>query len=257
MQLNYKLSGTGPAVILIHGLFGDLDNLANLARSIVKDFTVIQIDLRNHGRSPRSDVMDYGVMAEDVVCLMDLLDLAEATLVGHSMGGKVAMQTALNFPHRVSRLVIADIAPVEYQGHHQNVFAGLKTLWEQRTQIRSRQQAGDILKQHIEMPEVTQFLLKGLPVTQGELMWRTNYPAIRDNYPHILGKPKGNTPFRDPTLFIKGGNSDYILAKHQPEIMTLFPTAKAKVIADTGHWLHAEKPRLFNKLVNEFIRVSD
>lgn len=163
------------------------------------------------------------------------------------------MQVALSYPKRVSRLVVADIAPVTYKGHHENVFAGLEALWQQQLSVKSRQHAAKVLQQHIETPEVVHFLMKGLPFVKGNLVWRTNYPAIRDNYSYILAKPKNEPPFENPTLFIKGSDSDYILPRHRDQILTLFPAATAKVIAGTGHWLHAEKPRLFNKLVSEFI----
>jgi len=251
--LNHKITGSGPAVIIIHGLFGDMNNLGNLARALIEQqrWQVIQVDVRNHGGSFHHQEMDYPCMAADLAQLMDQLRLEQATLVGHSMGGKIAMQLALQHPDRVTKLVVADIAPVPYSAHHKQVFAALDAIDTQRP--TSRKQADVLMQQHVEEVGVRQFLLKNLQFTDGNMGWRLNLTAIRDCYPQILDWQQPNQTYAGDTLFIKGGDSDYILPDHQQAIMTQFPNARAKIISDAGHWLHAQKPQLFNRLALNFL----
>lgn len=253
--LNFKEQGQGPAVVLIHGLFGSLDNLGLLARPLGEQYRVISLDLRNHGASFHSDEMSYPQQAADVLALLDHLALDKAALIGHSMGGKVAMQVAKLAPHRVSQLVVADMAPVAYpHARHQNVFAGLNATLTRAPQSRSEAEA--ILAEHIEIAGVRQFLLKSFAKTETGWGWRFNVPALERNYANIMGWPDADARFEGPTLFIKGGESDYMLPAYTETVMAQFPAAKARVIAGTGHWLHAEKPVLFNKLVVDFLSTG-
>ena len=253
-QLNYKSQGDGPALILIHGLFGDMNNLGMLARELINsgEWQVIQLDVRNHGRSFHSPEMDYPSMAEDIIGLMDELQLSSAVFIGHSMGGKIAMQLALSAPQRVSGLIVADIAPVAYASHHQNVFAALSQLETQRP--NSRKVADQLIQPLLPDLGVRQFLLKNLVFTQTGMKWRMNLAAVRANYAKILDWPATERSYNGPTLFIKGADSDYILPHYQSQTLAQFPAATAKIIGNTGHWLHAEKPRLFNRLVAQFLR---
>lgn len=253
--LNFKEQGQGQPVVLIHGLFGSLDNLGLLARPLSEQYRVISVDLRNHGASFHSDEMSYPAQAADLLALLDRLGLEQMTIVGHSMGGKVGMQLAKLAPTRVAKLVVADIAPVAYpHARHQNVFAGLNATLELAPQSRSEAEA--ILAQHIEIAGVRQFLLKSFAKTGHGWGWRFNVPALERNYANIMGWPDAQSHFEGPALFIKGGDSDYMQPEHTETVMAQFPAAKARVIAGTGHWLHAEKPVLFNKLVVDFLSTG-
>ena len=241
--------------MLIHGLFGSLDNLGQLARPLSEHCRVISVDLRNHGTSFHSDEMSYPQQGADVLALLDHLTLDKVSLVGHSMGGKVAMQVAKLAPARVDRLVVADIAPVAYpHARHQNVFAGLNATLANPPQSRAEAEA--LLAQYVEIPGVRQFLLKSFAKTEAGWAWRFNVPALERNYANIMGWPDDQTRFEGPTLFIKGGDSDYVQPQYTETVMAQFPAAKARVIAGTGHWLHAEKPVLFNKLVVDFLSTG-
>ncbi|WAG09461.1 alpha/beta fold hydrolase [Aeromonas jandaei] len=253
--MNFKEQGQGPAVILIHGLFGSLDNLGLLARALGEHYRVISVDLRNHGVSFRSDDMSYPAQAADILALMDHLGLDQAAIVGHSMGGKVGMQLAKLVPARVSRLVVADMAPVAYpHSRHQNVFAGLNATLA--TLPQSRSDAERILAEHIEIAGVRQFLLKSFAKGDDGWQWRFNVPALEENYANIMGWPEDERRFEGPVLFIKGGDSDYMQPQYSEAALAQFPAAKVRVIAGTGHWLHAEKPMLFNKLVVDFLSTG-
>lgn len=253
VTLNYEIIGAKDAkatIILIHGLFGDLDNLKTLARELADNYQCVLIDVRNHGDSPHSEVMNYPAMAADVQALMERLELAQAILIGHSMGGKLAMQMALQAPELVQMLVVADIAPVAYDARHRYILDALTEI--DPAQLHKRQQADQQLAEHIAERGVRQFLLKNLELEGEHYRWRLNLPVLVAEYESITTKVTG-TPYAGPVLFIKGSESDYITADHRATIQQLFPNAEAKIINGVGHWLHAEKPRVFNKLVIDFI----
>ncbi len=253
MLLNFNKTGQGEPVILLHGLFGSASNLGVVAKALAASFTVYTVDLRNHGKSPHNVHMNYAIMAADVLQLMDDQALASAHLLGHSMGGKTAMQIALSYPQRVSKLVVVDIAPIPYAHGHTNVIEGLTAVAE--TSIQSRQQADEILAQHVDDAGVRSFLLKSLTRTpQGHYVWQLNLEGIKANYDEVA-KGNSGTPFTGNTLFVKGGTSDYLLLEHKAAVMALFPKAQLKVIANAGHWPHAEQPELFNKLVLQFLET--
>ncbi len=252
VKLFAKTSGAGQPVILFHGLFGAGDNLGVVARALAKDYSVHVVDLRNHGASPHVDTMDYPSMASDVLAYMDDNGLEKAALLGHSMGGKVAMQLALDAPARVSGLIVADIAPVEYPAWHDNVFKGMFAVAEH--EIHQRKEADRILAEHVSEPGVRQFLLRNLERnTEGSYVWRVNLSGIHDSYQNIRLAPTGDMPYEGPVLFVKGGRSDYIGSTHQKQVLSLFPASQLKVIGGAGHWLHAEKPDLFNRVVSDFL----
>lgn len=250
-QLNYKLEGEGHTIVLIHGLFGNLDNLGLLARDLKHDYQVLSIDLRNHGQSLHSSEHTYAAQAQDIADLLKALSIERFTLIGHSMGGKVAMKLTELLENQVERLIVLDMAPVEYtQQRHTNVFAGLKAVEAEKPS--DRKQAMKILAKHIEIDGVRQFLSKSLYKNEEHLTWRFNVSHLWDNYSHIMGWQPINT-VSTPTLFIKGADSDYLLPEHQAQIQAQFQQAKAHVIANTGHWLHAEKPAEVLRTIRKFI----
>ena len=250
IQLNYEIQGDGPTVVLLHGLFGDLDNLKSLGRELQHDYQVMYLDLRNHGDSPHTDSMSFADMAADLQQLLTSLKLEAVHLVGHSLGGKVAMEFALRYPQQALSVVAADIAPVAYTAKHHHILDALGAV--DLSTIKSRKDADQALAKYIDTLGVRQFLLKNLRLDQGTFCWRLNLPALQQNYPALAGAVTDGS-YSGPILFIKGGDSDYLLAEHEEAIRQRFSTVELKVIEGTGHWLHAEKPQIFNRLVMAFL----
>lgn len=256
MQLNFKqYSSQGPALIILHGLFGSLNNWGWHSKELATGFAVYGLDLRNHGASPHSDEMSYQAMAADVLEFMDQQQIAHAAVIGHSMGGKVAMQLALTAADRIDRLLVVDIAPVNYpanSGGHQEVFAGMESI--DLATLRSRSEADSQLVKFVEEAGVRQFLLTNLIKNENSgYHWRLNLSALKAGYGDLRTMPENNKPFTKDTLFVKGELSNYIIEANQAEIARLFPNAKVKLIMGAGHWLHAEKPQLFNKIALNFL----
>ncbi|MGL4207195.1 MAG: alpha/beta fold hydrolase [Aeromonadaceae bacterium] len=255
--MHYRESGAAdaPAVVLIHGLFGDLDNLGQLARHLANEFRVIALDMRNHGHSPHQASMSWDELSLDLLNLLDHLAIPCAHLVGHSLGGKLVMQFALRYPTRAVSLVVADMAPVSYTTpRHEAVFAALHAVEAQNAS--DRKQAETIMASWLPDTSVRQFLLKNYQIKATASLWRFNLAALHACYPQLMAWQAPEAQFRGPTLFIKGGLSDYLLPEHQATILALFPQARARIIPDAGHWLHAQKPQLFNKLVVDFLSIS-
>ena len=254
MKLNFRqYSSEGEPLLILHGLFGSLGNWSGQSRQFAKDFAVYGLDLRNHGSSPHSDSMNYASMAEDIIEFMDDHDLQRCHLLGHSMGGKTAMQVALSAPERVHRLVVADIAPVQYSGQHDSILDGLQAI--DLDTVRTRNEADQVLAGFEPDELIRQFLLTNLmkkPDGEG-FYWRINLPVLQANYDRLREKPPSNGVFSGPTLFVKGDLSNYIQEKHRDAILERFPEASIKVIMHTGHWLHAEKPQTFYRIVHGFL----
>jgi len=252
--LNYQQLGQGEHIVLIHGLFGSLENLNMVAKSLSQHYCVTSVDVRNHGNSFHQAGMDYNCLAQDVINLLNALSIESCHLLGHSMGGKIAMQIALSTPKRVNKLLVADIAPVEYPAHHLTIIKGLQAI--DLTKVQKRKDADNQLAKYVEDISIRQFLLRNIAINeQGQFQFKCNLNNIEQGYPQIM---KANVTqveqhFTGKTLFIKGGNSDYITAKHQRAITALFPNARAKIIQGAGHWLHAEKTVAFNKIVTDFL----
>ncbi len=249
--LNYQQLGNGKDIILIHGLFGRLENLNMVAKALSESYHVTSVDVRNHGDSFHDNVMDYPSMAQDVVELMQHLAINSAIVLGHSMGGKIAMELALTMPERVEKLIVADIAPVEYPPHHREIIAGLKSI--DLTAVSKRKDADNQLSKYVDNIGVRQFLLGNLSNENGQYSFKCNIDNIAKNYPNIMKTYQGSNTYSGPTLFIKGANSDYILPEHRTEIVRLFPQSRARVIQGAGHWLHAEKTAAFNRSVISFL----
>lgn len=249
--LNYSLAGTGQPILLIHGLFGSLDNLGVLARQLQLSHQVISLDLRNHGRSFHHPEHNYTLMAQDVAALIHHLSLEKITVIGHSMGGKVAIKLTQLCPELIQQLIILDMAPVAYHVHrHEAVFAGLTAVEQQKP--NSRTEALNVLAHYIQEEGVRQFLGKSLVNQDSVMRWRFNLSALKANYANILNW-QPIPPFQQPTLFIKGALSDYLTVEHQPEIQRQFTQAKAHIVANTGHWLHAEKPQEVLRSIHAFL----
>jgi pimeloyl-ACP methyl ester carboxylesterase len=252
MQLHFKEHGQGRPVILLHGLFGSLDNWHPIALRLAEDFRVFALDHRNHGQSPHSAEMDYPVMAADVDRFCAARGLEAAMVIGHSMGGKTAMQLALHFPARVAKLVVADMAPRAYAAAHDGIFAALLALelprFEQRAQIE------EALTPAIPNPVLRRFLLKNLGRdAAGVFCWKMNLRDIAANYWRLREPVAGDAPFPKPTLFIRGGKSKYLQPEDEPLIREWFPAARIETIPEASHWVHADRPAEFLRLVLEFL----
>ncbi|TMP35800.1 alpha/beta fold hydrolase [Pseudoalteromonas rubra] len=257
MLLNYKLSGqpmgSAEPVVLLHGLFGSLENLNIIARALGESYTVINLDLRNHGLSFKSDVMDYPSMAQDVLTLLKHLNVDKAHLVGHSMGGKVAMQVAMLDESIIHKLIVLDIAPVNYPPRHDTIIQALNAVAS--TAVASRSEADAIMQTYIAEQGVRGFLLKSLAKDEQNILnWRFNLAVIEANYDKIISNINTTHSCLCDTLFLKGNNSDYIMAEHKDAIMQAFSNARAKIIQGAGHWLHAEKPQAVNRSIIDFIQ---
>lgn len=246
-QHNSENRQTTP-LIFIHGLFGSLGNLGMLARAYFDSHHVIQIDVRNHGLSGHSPEMNYARMAQDILETLDELNIEKIILIGHSMGGKIAMHLAQIQPSRVEKLVVLDIAPFAYtQNHPDQIFKALIAV--DQAQLSTRTEVTALMKQYIAEEMVIQFLLKSWNKRQ----WRFNVNALNTHYTDILSWPN-STIFTGPTLFLKGQNSPYIQqTEHFDAIRVQFPEAEIQEIADAGHWLHAEKTAAVIEALAHFI----
>ena len=250
--LSSSVKGEGPAVIILHGLFGSSDNLSRVATELEKDYQVYRVDLRNHGNSFHDQDMSYALMVEDLKVCVDSLGIEQAHILGHSMGGKVAMLFSLKHPTRINKLIVADIAPVTYTPHHTQILKGLESM--PLAEISSRKVADDYLAKFIDEPGVRQFLLKSLQFNKGEQpKWKFNLSAILENYDKIISGIESSEPFMGKALFIAGGLSDYIKPEYKQKTIALFPNTQLKIIPETSHWLHAEKPRIFIGICQRFL----
>ena len=254
VNLNYVKQGQGPCILICHGLYGSLSNFGGLAKHLEKDYTVIRIDLRNHGKSPHINEITQQSMANDLVRLIDLLGVNKIVVLGHSLGGKVAMIFAQQNPLRVSSLVVVDVAPVDYPlDSHSNVFTALKSV--DLLAISSRSEADDILKNRINDISMRQFLLTNLQRTANGYQWRMNLDVLISDYSDIASAPPSAPVFNGPTLLIKGSDSTYINDAMLSSIFQRFPNCVVNTVNDAGHWLHAEKPTEFFKLVKDFLNT--
>jgi pimeloyl-ACP methyl ester carboxylesterase len=255
MKLNFKKIGAGKPLIIVHGLFGAADNWFTIARELEKDFTLYLVDQRNHGDSPHSQDWNYAVMAEDLKELMEQEDLSSASFLGHSMGGKTVMTIAMNYPHLVEKLIVADIAPRFYPIHHQQILKGLNSI--PLDTIKSRKEADDILSEYIQIPGIRQFLLKSLGRgDSGGFKWKVNLPVITEKIANVGEAIASDKPFEKATLFMGGENSDYILESDKEDIDRFFPNSHLIYIKNAGHWLHAEQPAAVVETVRSFLNRS-
>jgi esterase len=243
----------GPPVVILHGLLGSARNWSTVARKLAATRAVFALDLRNHGASPWADEMTYDQMADDVRAFLARQGLPAAAVIGHSMGGKVAMRLALAHGEEVSRLVVVDVAPVAY-GRDFNAYVEAMRALDLST-IRRRGEADALLAEQIADPEVRGFLLQNLVSTDDGLAWRVPLQALAANMPKLTGfpEPRDGEHYAGPALFVTGGRSDYVRPEYHATIRRLFPNAQFAPIADVGHWVHAEQPQRFFEVVSAFL----
>ena len=249
-----QLGETGQPFVILHGFLGMADNWKTLGRQWNEDgFQVHILDQRNHGRSFHSEEFSYELMAQDLKDYCDNHRLNNIYLLGHSMGGKVAMKAAQLFPELIEKLIIADIAPKTYAPHHSDIINALQSV--DFSKISSRKEADQVLSQRITDFGTRQFLLKSLyRVNKDTYGWRFNLEVLGNSQSMIGVHESTDIAVQIPTLFIRGGNSGYILDTDKMLIDHAFAKAELKTIPNAGHWLHAEQPQLFYQFVNEFVK---
>jgi esterase len=251
-KIHFKQWGDGEALIVIHGLFGTLENLGMINRLLKDQFSIYGLDLPNHGGSEHTDAASIPEMAEAIVEWMKENTLDSANFLGHSLGGKVSMEIALRYPERVNKLVVADIAPVQYPRRHDEVFNGLNSV--DLNSIATRKEAEVAMSEYIHEPSIRSFLLKNLQRKDEQWHWKMNLKGLEEHYETFIASNASDCePFEKPVLFIKGEKSNYILPEYKEETVKRFPNAQVKVISDTEHWLHAEKPEIFAGIVRRFL----
>ena len=250
MKLAYKVFGEGKPIVILHGLFGFSDNWVTHAKKFSTYFRVIIVDLRNHGYSPWSDDFSYQLMVDDVKELMDDLEITKCILLGHSMGGKVAMHFAQSHPDFLEKIIVVDMGIKEYPLHHQHILKAFDSI--DLNKLSARSEAERILSSFIESKGVVQFLLKNLYWRdKGRLAWRVNFKVLQASMSEIL-RSLPNKEVLIPTLFIRGSLSDYILDSDIQEIENLLPDSQLVTIENAGHWVHAEAPEEFTDAVLSF-----
>lgn len=252
MQLHFQQVGEGKPLVILHGIFGSSDNWLTVGKELAKNYRVYLVDLCNHGKSPRTEQFNYQAMSAAVRQLLEEENIGKAVLLGHSMGGKVAMQVAVSYPDALEKLIVADIAPRYYPVHHDQILAGLSAL--DLSRITSRQEADQQLAQYEPHPTVRAFLLKNLYRNdEGKFAWRLNLPVINEQIENVGEALDENARVTIPTLFIAGTKSKYIQEPDLSLIHRIFTHATVEYIADAGHWLHAEKPAEFVAVVRDFL----
>lgn len=246
--------GSGRPLLILHGLFGSLDNWKSLGLKFSEYYEVYLIDQRNHGKSPHSDVFDYHALSDDLIEFVNDHYLRGIYVLGHSMGGK----TVMNFAQHcdlIDKIVIADIAPKSYEPHHNNLVKAMEQI--PLDKITSRVEVDTLLKVEIPNDSIRQFLMKNLYWKEkGRLEWKINLPIIKQNMIEIAGGIEEEI-VEIPTLFIRGENSNYITKEDYLPIKAQFPNSRIETILSAGHWLHAENPKLFYTLVTEFFEEDE
>lgn len=254
VELNFRKTGEGYPLVILHGLFGSSDNWQSFAlRMAEKQFEVYTVDLRNHGRSPHHPEHNYTAMAEDMMHLIKNEIRKPVALMGHSMGGKTAMRTALDFPEWIDKLIVLDIAPSAYPVLHAEIITALKSI--DLNSLTSRNEANTILSEKIKQEDTRQFLLKGLYRKEDNRFgWRFNLDVLEKEIEKIGDAIDSDMPFTKPTLFIRGEKSNYVREEHFPQINKLFPHSEILTAPASGHWIHADNAEWLRKTVNEFLK---
>jgi pimeloyl-ACP methyl ester carboxylesterase len=253
MTLNYKTFGEGFPLVILHGLLGSLDNWLSIAKQFSAHFSVYVVDLRNHGKSPHSSDFSYQILVDDLCDFFEQHSIHKAHVIGHSMGGKAAMEFAMLHPAKVEKLVVADVAPVQYEDRHSHIFKALLAinLHEAKSRETVEMQLRNNLNQEDE--STIQFLMKGLYRNEeNNFAWRFNVEALWQAYQNVADGV-GGTPFWGKTLFLKGQKSNYINAENYAVIQELFPNNELEEIAGAGHWVHADAPKQFTEKVLQFL----
>ena len=255
MKLHFRTLGEGQPFVIMHGLFGTSDNWQTLGRRFSETHKVYLVDMRNHGRTDHSHEFDYQLMADDIKEFVTTENLQNPIIMGHSMGGKAAMNFALQNPDLLERLIVVDIAPKAYPVHHDQIIEGLKSV--DLASLKSRNDADEQLKPYIPEPDVRMFLMKNLYRKEDNTFaWRVNLKAVDENIEKMGAAITSGSPFTKPTLFVRGGKSRYIKPEDEFDtICHLFPNVEIETIEEAGHWVHAEAPDRFYNIVMNFLNL--
>lgn len=249
-MLYYKIIGEGNPVVILHGLFGTSDNWRTFAGMLKNHFQVILIDQRNHGRSFWSDEFNYDVLSEDVIEVLDSLEIRQAHILGHSMGGKTALTLAKLFPERIASLMVIDIGVKQYAPGHNQIFDAILNM--NPDDLSSRSEADEMLSKTIKDKSVRQFLLKSLGRTpEGGFKWKTNFQALYLQYEHILAALSVDN-ISVPSLFVRGIKSHYISNEDIEKLEKMFSSVRF-VNINAGHWVHAERPKELFEAISSFL----
>ena len=257
MKLFYRQMGEGQPVIILHGIFGISDNWVTIARRLAEKFEVFILDQRNHGQSPHSDTFNYFALADDLYEFIDDHQIVNPILIGHSMGGKVAMNFALDNPSRVQQLIVVDISLREYPARQEHMDIIHAMLSVDFNDVSSREEVEEIVAKTVRSERIRLFIMKNLyRIGRERLAWRMNVSAIYENIENVFIGVDSPYVFDKPTLFIKGGASNYILDEDYPEIVNKFPAAQFKTIEGASHWVHADKPDELCAAFSEFLQKA-
>ena len=253
VELHTNRMGEGsPPLIITHGIFGMADNWATVAKSLSTKYKVILTDLRNHGRSPHTPTQSYGEMAEDLARVADSLVGEKPILIGHSMGGKAAMNAVALFPHLFQGLIVVDIGPKYYPIYHHTILEGLNSIDFKKVTTRGEVDAQ--LSKYIPEPDVRLFLMKNLHRTEeGSFSWRLNLPLVTQSIAAVGEALNPDWEKDTPTLFIKGGQSKYILNEDWAAITKQFPNSTLEAVEKAGHWVHADSPNETIALITQWV----
>ncbi len=254
LRLAYKKYGEGEPLIILHGLLGASSNWHTLARSVFcRYFTVYTLDQRNHGRSPHTDRIDYPTMAADLLHFLEDHGIPKSHLIGHSMGGKTAMEFALEYPESVNKLIVVDIAPKKYPPKHEEILKALKAV--DLSKMDTRADIDHALADGIPDPTVRRFLLKNLSYESRtkRYEWELNLSTIHDHYERLNEAINNSRTFDGPALFVRGGDSEYIERTDEKAIKGLFPNSEFATIDNAGHWVHSDQPEAFAELAKDFL----
>lgn len=252
MRLHFHVQGEGFPLIVLHGLLGSLDNWRVASKRFAERYKVYSLDLRNHGLSPHSEVMNYPVMAQDLCEFLDLHNLSSAFVLGHSMGGKVAMQLATSFPDRVAKLAVLDIAPRAYEAYHRPLLNALLAL--DLARFRSFGELDAALSETIPEIATRQFILKNLKRDKdGRLSWKIHLQGIARNYNALTMAVTPERDFVKPACFVRAGRSNYVTEGDIAAIRKMFPQSEICTIPEAGHWLHVDTPEAFFRCITKFL----
>lgn len=254
MKLFFRNYGQGPPLIILHGLFGISDNWVAVARKLALYYNVYIPDLRNHGQSPQSPVHSYSSMSQDLHEFVEYHQINKAVIIGHSMGGKVAMQFAHDYSRVPEKIIIVDISPKAYDSGKllPDVLKTMRSI--DFSQVNSRKEVEEIVARSVGDDRIRLLILKNLyRDAQNQLGWRPNLVSISDNIGNIASEIHCTKIFRKPVLFIRGASSNYILDADLANIKSQFPLSEIKTIDGAGHWVHADQLERFRKVVMEFL----
>jgi len=251
MKLFFRETGEGKPLVILHGLFGASDNWLTMAKRLGRFRTLFILDLRNHGQSFHHSVFDHQSMVADLEEFLREHAISKPDILGHSLGGKIAMNFAAKHPEALDKLIVVDIAPKYYTIHHDVILEGLKAI--EIDKIASRSEADAVLGEFVEDPNIRQFLLKNLKRSDTGFEWKMNLDVIYNEIANVGAGLDNNVTIENRTLFIRGGRSRYIMDEDYPDIFRQFPNATIETIEQASHWVHAEQPEVMCKLIETFL----